>query len=112
MQDLPALLLILASLSGPAAHAAEAKIDIISPENFAKLDAKAQSKIDYDITLGGQGDHAHVYVDGKQTALLHQMKGSFMLGPLTQDKHEVCIKMVNKNHTPIGVERCIKVIAQ
>jgi hypothetical protein len=23
--------------------------------------------------------------------------------------HQICIKIVNKNHTPIGVERCIKV---
>lgn len=112
MQDLPIILLMIASLSGPAALAAEAKVDITSPENFAKLDAGIQNKIDYDVTLGGKGDHIHVYVDGKQTALLRKMKGSFLLDPLTQDKHEICIKIVNKNHTPIGVERCVKVVAQ
>src|SRR3972149_5562759 len=75
MQDLPMLLLMLASLSGPAAMATEAKVDITLPADGAKLDAKAQNKIVYDVTLGGEGDHIHVYVDGKQVALLRQMKG-------------------------------------
>lgn len=112
MQDLPILLLMLASLSGPVALAAESKINIASPANDAKLDAKAQNKIAYEFTLNGQGDHAHVYVDGKQTALLRQMKGSHNLDPLTQGKHEICLKIVDKNHTPVGVERCVKVVAE
>lgn len=112
MQDLPIILLMLTSLSGPAALAAEAKIDITSPANDSRLEAKAQNKIVYDVTLNGKGDHIHVYVDGKQTALLRQMKGSHNLDPLTQGKHEICIKMVDKNHTPVGVERCVKVVAE
>ena len=112
MQDLPMLLLMLASLSGPAAMATEAKVDITLPADGAKLDAKAQNKIVYDVTLGGEGDHIHVYVDGKQVALLRQMKGSHNLEPLAHGSREICIKMVNKNHTPIGVERCVKVMAE
>lgn len=112
MQDLPILLLMLSSLAGPVALAAEAKINITSPANDARLDAKAQNKIIYDAILNGQGDHIHVYVDGKQTALLRQIKGSHSLDLLTQGKHEICVKIVDRNHTPIGVERCIKVVAE
>jgi hypothetical protein len=48
-------------------------------------------------------------VDGKEAALLRQMKGSYTMETLSMGNHEICIKIVNKNHTPIGVERCIKV---
>src|SRR3989338_8105897 len=41
-----------------------------------------------------------------------QKKGSSTLDPLMPGMHEICAKMVNKNHTPIGVERCIKVTAE
>ncbi|TAJ80984.1 MAG: hypothetical protein EPO42_03380 [Gallionellaceae bacterium] len=112
MRNLSMLLLILASIAAPLAVAAESKIDISSPVEGARLDTRAQNKLDYSVTLGGDGDHIHVYVDGKQVALLRQMKGSYTLESLAQGNHEICIKIVNKNHTPIGVERCVKVTAQ
>jgi len=112
MRKLSMLVLVLSSIAAPLAVAAESKIDISSPVDGAKLDAKAQNKLDYNITLGGDGDHIHVYVDGKQAALLRQMRGSYTLDPLAQGNHELCIKIVNKNHTPIGVDRCVKVTVQ
>lgn len=112
MRNLSMLVFILASSTASLAVAAEAKIDIIAPADGAKLDARAQSKLDYEVTLGGGGDHAHLYVDGKETGLLRQKKGSYTLDPMTRGMHEICARMVNKNHTPIGVERCIKVTAE
>jgi hypothetical protein len=109
MHKLSMLVLVFASLAAPLATAAETKIEISSPVDGAKLDAMEQTKLDYNITLANDGDHIHVYVDGKQTALLRQLKGSHTLESLAQGNHEICIKIVNKNHTPIGVERCIKV---
>lgn len=112
MRNLSMLVLVLASIAAPLAVAAESKIDISSPVDGARLDTKAQNKLDYNVTIGGDGDHIHVYVDGKQVALLRQMKGSYTLESLAQGSHEICIKIVNKNHTPIGVDRCVKVMAQ
>ena len=112
MRNLSMSLLILTTLAASPAVAAEAKIDITSPADGARLDAKAQSKLAYEVTLGGEADHAHLYVDGKQVALLRQKKGSSTLDPLMPGMHEICAKMVNKNHTPTGVERCIKVTAE
>ena len=112
MRNLSMSLLILATLAASPAVAAEAKIDITSPVDGAKLDGRAQSKLAYEVTLGGEADHAHLYVDGKQVALLRQKKGSSTLDPLMPGMHEICAKMVNKTHTPIGVERCIKVTAE
>ena len=90
---------------------AESKVDISAPVDGARLDAKAQIKLDYDITLGGEGDHAHVYVDDRRIAMLRRMKGSHMIFPLDPGIREICIKVVNSNHTPIGVARCVKVTA-
>jgi len=109
MRNLSMLVLVLASVAAPLATAAESKIEISSPVDGAKLDAMEQNKLDYNITLANDGDHIHVYVDGKEAALLRQMKGSYTLESMAQGNHEICIKIVNKNHTPVGVERCIKV---
>jgi len=98
----------------PAEPAVEApagvsKVDISDPADGARIDAKAQIKLDYDITLGGDGDHAHLYVDDRRIAMLRRMKGSYMIFPLDPGIREICIKVVNSNHTPIGVNRCVKV---
>lgn len=111
MRNLIMLALVLANFAVPQAVAAEPKIDIVSPVDGAKLDVMEQNKLDYSITPGG-GDHIHLYMDGKEAALLRQMKGSYTLESMAPGNHEICIKIVNKNHTPIGVERCIKVTAE
>ena len=102
-------LLILAIAAAPLATAAEPTIEISSPADGARLNAMEQIKLDYEVTLGGFSGHIHVYVDGKEEAVLRQVKGSYAMETLPQGNHEICIKIVNKNHTPIGVERCIKV---
>lgn len=112
MRNLSMLVLILSSFSAAPAMAAGSSIDIISPVDGAKLNSKAQNKMDYNITLGSDGNHIHVYVDGKQVALLRQMKGSYTFDSLAQGKREICIKIVNAGHTPIGVERCVKVAVE
>jgi hypothetical protein len=89
------------------------KIDFISPADGAKLDAKANTQLDYNITLGeDEGDHAHIYVDERRVAMLRQMQGNFVLFPLDAGAHEICIKVVNSTHMPNGVARCIKVTAE
>jgi len=93
----------------PVSAPAGSLVDISAPVDGAGIDAKAQIKLDYDITLGGEGDHAHLYVDDRRIAMLRQMKGSYMIFPLDPGIREICIKVVNSNHTPIGVSRCVKV---
>ena len=88
------------------------KIDITSPADGAKLATKAQNNLDYNITLGGDGDHVHAYVDNSRVAMLREMKGSYPLEYLEQGKREICIKIVNRNHTPIGVDRCVTIVVE
>ena len=61
---------------------------------------------------GPKGDHSHLYIDGKEIAVLRELKGSAPLKTLAAGPHEVCVKVVNKNHTPIGVEKCVKVMVE
>lgn len=87
-------------------------VTIVSPADNATLDAMAEHRITYDVTPGPGGDHTHLYVDGKEVAVLRQLKGNYPVGSLAPGAHDLCIKIVNKNHTPIGVEKCIKVKVQ
>jgi hypothetical protein len=109
MRKILVLACLLTAFAVPPASAADSTIEITSPADGAKLDAMEQNRIEYSVTLGSGADHIHVYVDGKEAALLRQVKGSYTMETLTLGDHDVCIKLVNKNHTPIGVQRCIKV---
>lgn len=105
------VLLCLLAFSS-ALLAGENSIIIHSPAPGATLDAMAENSIDYEVTRGPNGDHIHLYVDGKEEAVLRHLKAKYALPTLTAGEHNLCIKMVNKAHTPIGVERCIKVTVQ
>ena len=104
-------LLFCLSMSN-AALAVEASVTIQSPADGALLDVMEQNKVEYEVIPGPNGDHVHFYVDGDETAILRQLKGSYTLGSLATGQHELCIKVVNKNHTPIGVEKCISVTVE
>ena len=103
---------LIASLAAPSAFSAEASTKITSPADGAKLDAMAQNKMTYEVVPGPKGDHVHVYVDGKEQAVLRQLKGSYTFETMTGGAHDICIKIVNKGHTPIGVDKCIKVTVE
>ncbi len=92
-----------------SASAGEPSVTISAPTDGAKLDAMAQNKITYDVVPGPSGDHTHLYVDGKEVAILRQLKGTHTLESMAPGKHQLCIKVVNKSHTPIGLEKCIGV---
>ncbi len=93
----------------PLVLAADATVTISSPADGAKLSRTAQTKINYEVMPGPKGDHTHLYVDDKEVGVLRQLKGSYPLESLAPGKHEICIKVVNKGHTPIGAQQCVKV---
>lgn len=100
------------ALTAGATLAAEPSVKIISPADGAKLDAMAQTRLVYEVQPGQKGDHTHLYVDGKETAILRKLKGSQTLETMPPGSHDICIKVVNKAHTPVGVDKCIKVTVQ
>lgn len=95
-----------------AGIASDAAVTIISPTDGARLEAGTPNTISYDVVPGNRGDHTHLYVDEKQEGILRSLKGSYKLPPLSPGLHEICIRVVNKGHTPTGTEKCIHVNAQ
>lgn len=102
---LGAVLLACAQIS----LAGDASVKITAPMDGAKLDAMGQNKVVYEVMPGPKGDHSHIYVDKKEAAVLRQLKGSYTLATLAPGPHDICIKIVDKGHTSIGVEQCVKV---
>ncbi len=89
--------------------AEDASAKITAPADGATLDATAQNKVVYEVMPGTKGDHVHLYVDAKEVAILRELKGTSPLTKLSPGPHDICVKIVNKGHTPIGVEQCVKV---
>lgn len=94
------------------AYAATGSVKILSPADGAKLDAFARNSIQYEVVPGPNADHVHLYVDGKETAILRELKGTHALQTLSPGPHELCVKVVNRAHVPIGVQQCVKVHVQ
>lgn len=103
------ILALFAATMSTGAAAEEAQVKITFPADGAKLDAMSQSRVDYEVSPGPRGDHVHIYMDGKETAVLRKLSGSHPLDAMTAGAHTLCIKVVNKAHVPIGVEKCVKV---
>ena len=118
------VLLIVAVLFSGVGMAEEGSVKILSPAEGAILNAKVDNVVSYEIVPGPKGDHAHLYLDGKEVAILRKLKGSYTFAyqagdqesynqdTLTPGEHTICVKVVNKNHTPIGIEKCVKVMVK
>ncbi len=107
------LFLILLALSWSQASVAnDGSITINSPSNNATVSAQSKVAVNYEATLGSNGDHLHLYVDGKRVDVLRQIKGSTELDTLPVGKHHVCMTVNMKSHAPTGVETCVDVTAQ
>jgi hypothetical protein len=61
------------------------------------------------VTPGPQGHHAHPYDNGEEIAVLRKLKGRYALDSLESGARELCIKVVNRRHKPVGVEQCVNV---
>jgi oxalate decarboxylase/phosphoglucose isomerase-like protein (cupin superfamily) len=85
-------------------------VTITSPTAGASLDAMNENKLVYEVDPGPRGDHVHVYVDEKEVGILRKLKGSYTLETLSSGKRNICVKVVNKAHVPVGIEQCIQVM--
>lgn len=93
----------------PVVLAADASISISSPLDGAKISRKSKIEVSYEVVPGQNGDHVHLYVDGKEAVVLRKLKGSHTVESLDPGKHAICIKIVNKGHAPIGVQACTNI---
>lgn len=103
----PLLLAAAIGIAPVAAWAADPYVRITQPANGARLDAMEQARLVYEVEPGPRGDHVHVYVDDREVGILRQLEGSYALETLSPGRRTICIKVVNKAHTPIGVQDCV-----
>jgi len=96
-------------LSMPSLGFAQGMVLITSPANGATLDAMEENRLVYEVNPGPRGDHVHIYVDNREVGILRTLKGSYLLESLSPGKRDICVKVVNKAHVPIGVEKCVQV---
>jgi hypothetical protein len=96
----------------PSISLGQGKVLISSPADGATLDALDETKLVYAIDPGPKGDHAHLYIDDKEVAILRKLKGSYALNALSFGKRSLCVKVVNKAHVPIGIGQCIQVTVE
>ncbi|WP_333840971.1 hypothetical protein [Pelomicrobium sp.] len=97
-----------------ALHAAAATpyARIHSPPNGAVLRANAGHTLTYEIDPGTEGNHVHVVIDGREVAVLRKRTGIYRLQGLASGPHEICLKVANKAHVPIGIEHCVQVVVE
>lgn len=103
------LLFVLGLNTATVAMADEPSVTITSPGDGAKLDAMEQHKLDYEVVPGPRGDHVHVYIDNVEIDILRELSGSYTLPSIDAGEHDICVRVVNKAHVPIGIEDCVTV---
>ena len=101
----------LALATWPVA-AADASVRITSPADGASVDRVELIDLVFEANPGPNGDHVHIYADGKEVGIVRQLEGSFALGEMTPGPHTLCVKLVDKAYVPVGAEQCIKVRVQ
>jgi hypothetical protein len=103
---------LLLSLILIPAYAVDGTITISNPANGAMVSSKNKVPVTYAATLGTNGDHLHLYVDGKRVDVLREIKGNADLDPLPVGKHHVCLTVNTNSHAPTGVETCVDITSQ
>ena len=111
MKLLKPLLLVSALTLASGAYAQDASVTISSPADGAKVAAGAPVEVTYAVVPGPKGDHVHLYIDNGEASVIRQLNGMTKTAALSAGAHTICIKVVDKGHAPIGVEKCIKVTA-
>lgn len=95
--------------ASPSIALAQGSVKILSPGNGTTIDALNENRLIYEVEPGPNGDHVHVYVDDKEVGILRKLKGSYLLESIATGKRNICVKVVNKGHVPIGLEKCVQV---
>jgi hypothetical protein len=85
----------------------EAYVRIDAPRAGETLSSTAAHQLVYEVQPGPRGDHVHVYVDDQEVGILRALEGSYELASLSPGMHEICVKVVNRGHVPIGVDGCV-----
>jgi hypothetical protein len=99
-------------LGSASALAADGGVTISSPANGAMVSKDSNVELNYEATPGPDGDHLHLYLDGKRIDVIHSMKGTAKVGMLDPGKHQICLEVNTKGHIPTGAKACVDVTSK
>jgi hypothetical protein len=105
----PAAIAVMLGLCA-LARADDGSVTISAPADKSKVGLTG-IKLAYDVAPGPKGDHVNVYVDGEAVAQPRQLKGSYAIDKLTAGRHTLCVRVVDKSGTAVGIESCVQVDA-
>ncbi len=89
--------------------AAPASVVITTPADHATLTHNQRVTVTFHANPGTEGDHVHIYLDGKRVAVLLQLDGVYDLGPLPSGKHEIGVQLSTADHQELGIGKTVTV---
>lgn len=94
------------------AMAAGGSITIISPKDGAALSSGMGNKLEYNVKLGPNGNHLHVYVDDQNPIIDRNVSHcpcSIDLPDLSSGKHRIVVKEATVAHDLTGLQSAVTV---
>ena len=100
----------LVALAVPVFAADAGSITITSPANGAMLASGSGNKLDFNVHLGPNGNHVHIYIDD-QNPIVYRDVGhcpcSIDMPDLSPGKHTIVIKEATVSHAMTGVQASV-----
>ena len=103
--------LAMALLLLPQFALAAGSIDILSPRDGAVLHSGTGNKLEYNVTLGPDGNHLHVYVDNQDPIVDREVSHcpcSIDLPELAPGSHVISVKEATASHVLTGLQSSVK----
>ena len=113
MKQLNGLFICLAllALANPVLAADSAgSITITAPVNGAVLPGAMGNKLDFNVHLGPNGNHVHIYVDDQDPIVFRDVSHcpcSVALPKLSSGKHTIVVKEATSGHAMTGVQSSV-----
>lgn len=90
------------------AHAADmGSVSITSPKNGSTVMAGSMVKLTYNVKLGPDGNHLHIYVDDQKPMIVREVTGcpcSVELPALSKGQHTIVVKEARADHSLTGLQ--------
>jgi hypothetical protein len=101
----------LVALASPVLAADSAgSITITAPVDGAVLPGAMGNKVDFNVHLGPNGNHVHIYVDDQDPIVFRDVSHcpcSVDLPKLSSGKHTIAIKEATSGHAMTGVQSSV-----
>ena len=100
----------LVALASPVFAADSGSITITSPANGAVLPSGSGNKLAFNVHLGPNGNHVHIYVDDQNPIVFRDASHcpcSIDLPKLSSGKHTIVVKEATSGHAMTGVEASV-----